>query len=436
MSNWKKISQVLIPLSLFTSCAFADKCCTPPPPKPKECRPCPPKKEICCECYNPQYYSLKDDCGVFVSADFLYFYARESNLELGNTFKYIESPNPSNAPGTIFLSGYFTKHHYLDTKWDPGFRVGLGFNTDLDGCDLYFNWTWFRNSSSKSLSSSGGSVIPPPPGTTILSDPYASSTLNPINLNQVEVNTLSGKWSLQFNQIDAEFGRKSWVSRRVALRPYVGLRAAWTHTNFHVKGSYASPTTLSGTDLVTGLPLTVSNVVATSDNKFTNKFWGVGLLGGLQPEFFFNQNKNFSLFGNVDGALLWGNYKGTNRISSLWDQNQTFQGLTSVVNSTASQPETDAFARMQGIVDLAIGLRWVQNWDCDRYMTALDVGWEHHYWFDYGLYHENTPAASDATNFDPGPPAKGTIMTTPQRSERVVTNLGFGGLVVRFRFDF
>lgn len=34
--------------------------------------------------------------------------------------------------------------------WDPGFRLGLGWNTDCDGWDLYLNWTYYHNRSKKS----------------------------------------------------------------------------------------------------------------------------------------------------------------------------------------------------------------------------------------------------------------------------------------------
>ena len=50
---------------------------------------------------------------------------------------------------------------------------------------------------------------------------------------------------------------------------------------------------------------------------------------------------------------------------------------------------TRNFAKMSAILDLALGLRWEEQWCCYRYMTALDIGWEHHIWINHGTYVKN-----------------------------------------------
>ena len=36
----------------------------------------------------------------------------------------------------------------LATKWSPGFRIGIGWNTNHDGWDANVTWTWYENSKS------------------------------------------------------------------------------------------------------------------------------------------------------------------------------------------------------------------------------------------------------------------------------------------------
>ncbi len=391
MINLKKMSKALIPLSLmtmtgaFAESEIADNCSTTNCCPPTCCKPCcvpQPKKCIDCECYNPQFYDLQCDWGVFATVDFLYWYARESNLEFANTIQY--SATPPAGPTSVQL-GYVVKHHYLESKWDAGVRAGLGMNSDCDGWDLYLNWTYIDNHKSGSKSAPTFTTTTDFTANGLVNgvnDPWASpiDPADGVSFVQVAAPQISAKWSVIFNQIDLEFGKKYWVSKCFTLRPYTGVRGAWTHTNFHVEADNPSV-------FVSGNTTTVFS--STDSNKFRNKFWGVGVLGGLQPQFVFGDwcgCGGFSLYGNVEGALIWGKYQGRNALFHTLTETDIATGI-STLDSLTSPVEKDNFSRMQGILDLGIGIRWEETWCCDRYMTSIDLGWEHHYWFDFGLYH-------------------------------------------------
>jgi len=93
-------------------CAQCDPCCAPKP-----------KKYIECECYTPAFYDLQCDWKAFLSGEFLYWYASESNLPHTGVFTPIEDFFDSTNTEARPISIYF-----LDVKWKTGFRVGLGFN--------------------------------------------------------------------------------------------------------------------------------------------------------------------------------------------------------------------------------------------------------------------------------------------------------------------
>ncbi|MBS0629339.1 MAG: hypothetical protein JSS30_03835 [Verrucomicrobia bacterium] len=448
MQNFKKWSKALIPLSLitfaggFAESEIADNCCpTNNCCPPTCCKPCcvpQPKKCIDCECYNPHYYDLQCDWGIFVTADFLYWYARETNLEYAYDQQFF--PQPTQTAGACARSyGYNTKHHYLKTEWKPGVRVGLGMNSDCDGWDLFLNWTYLDNNVH-------GRTTRPTPDTlnlcrqtgVFLVQPWAdgnNSFVNGFVAGNPSYPVISAKWSLIFNQIDFEFGRKFWVSKCMTIRPYTGLRGAWTHTNFHVTAELADPNVV--TFVAQDVVVTQGPTFNANNNRFKNRFWGMGILGGLQPEFMLGDwcgYGMFSLYGNVEGALIWGKYKGRNQIQFVSDVAQTIGGVNADIRRSAFPLERDGFSRMQGILDLGIGMRWEQHWCCDRFSTAIDIGWEHHYWFDFGFYHRPGISITEDTrgNF----PTASPILSFPGSSDNFVSNLGLGGFVLRFRFDF
>ncbi|MBS0629340.1 MAG: hypothetical protein JSS30_03840 [Verrucomicrobia bacterium] len=429
-----KIARGLIPLMAMTCALIGEEggdftgCCEP-------C--CPPKKCIDCECYTPAYYDLRCDWGVFATCDFLYWYAAESNLEYANLIQYTYQPPTENGSvGSQY--GYVTQHKYLNTNWDAGVRVGLGVHTLCDGWDFFLNWTYFDNNIHGSRSEPLSSTPEQQFVTGLINgvnDPWA-----PVdqvrNFTQLASPRVAAKWSLIFNQMDLEFGRKFWLSRWMTARLYTGLRGAWTHTNFTVRANYTANYLP-----LNGIPRENVTEDARISNRFRNRFWGVGLLGGVQPEFIFGDwcCSTFSLYSNFEGALIWGKFKGRNhirmRVSSSDAAN--INGGTLIaggagfpITVAANPVEVSSLSRMQGILDLGIGIRWERHWCCDRYSTSVDLGWEHHYWFDFGLYHRAIAGVSQLGG------AQSPSFMTPLGTIDYVTNLGFGGLVVRARFDF
>ncbi|NGX59140.1 MAG: hypothetical protein KR126chlam3_00287 [Chlamydiae bacterium] len=51
----------------------------------------------------------------------------------------------------------------------------------------------------------------------------------------VSFDKIQAKWQLDFHSIDLEIGRKYWLSKCFNLRPYAGLRGAWTKTTFRTQ---------------------------------------------------------------------------------------------------------------------------------------------------------------------------------------------------------
>jgi len=336
--------------------------------------------------------------GVFATLDFLYFYARENDLAYANVMKTVHRSAVSFPMTATVPSSY--KH--VDTKWKPGVRVGLGWNMECDGWDLYANWTYYKGEGKGSTSVTPFNTAFPTLGNQgvlpLWTDNaifYANATSPAFGL----FNSMSAKWDFTFNSIDVEMGRRYYLSECFTMRPYTGLRATWTRTNF----------TLNGKDtinVVPAVPATTPPQIAgfydlSTKDSFTNHNWGVGLLAGFQPVFYFTEE--FCLYANADAALLWGKFRNTTKRSYSSHQN----GAALDVDFSASA--NGDFAGIQPMLDLALGVRWETYWCEKRYGFELDAGWEHHVLFNHNYRVRATNATVVFTPVDGGAPGAVSI---------------------------
>jgi len=369
--------------SLIASGLFAEGdngCCNP---CPEPCEPCcvpKPKKCINCECYTPAYYDLQCDWGMFLDAEFLYWYATECGsiyAEVHKTYSSTSLFNISVPPA------YLYSEKFMDVNWDPGVRVGLGFNT-CDGWDIGAYWTWYKNTASSSTSVPEGFSGSSPAGTLYLTSPWL---VTPTGFSGA-LDKVKAKWEFTINELDVVIGRRYWLSKCFTLRPFIGVKAVWMKI------------TNSFDFYRTNHPVTngISNTSISDTHHFRDT--AAGIVGGLQPNWYFTNC--FSLYGDFNVALLWGKYK--KRLKGSAFEEETISGVTKIVYDYKASGRSHYYG-LQSMIDLGIGLRWEDTWCCDRYRTALDIGWEHQYWGG----------------------TEGSLE---------VGRVGFGGLVIRGKIDF
>jgi len=353
-------------------CSDSESCCTPEP------KPC-----IDCICYTPAYHDLQCDWGVFLDIEFLYWYARENDLPYAYTLEAVEQNHgldPELVPSSTT---------YVGTSWDPGVRGGIGFNL-CDGWDVGFYWTYFKNDKKSSSSVPTADLQNLMIGDKVFINPWL--VVPPIALEIFGsggfFTQLNASWEFRINVFDAQIGRRYWLSRCFNLRPFIGVKGAWTDTKFNVQSSGE-----------------FKDIITISDSRFKNSFKGAGIVGGLQPTWYFT--RCFALYGDINFALLWGKFENKLQGSTL------FSVVTPQVDF--SYKPKSKFYGMQSVLDAGIGLRWEDTWCCDRYRSSLDIGWEHQIWLEHNI--RRIEAIS--------------LFSVPDRY-----SVGFGGLVVRGRFDF
>ena len=377
------------------------------------CTPCCKpefKKCIDQDCYARQFYDLQCDFGVFIDVEFLYWYANESDLTYA--YKNVKEDISTSSSDRFLLP---TKVFAMGSEWDPGVRVGVGYNFACDGWDTYLSWTYMHNTreerqSVPKFTTNQFDLLGD--GTEVLMSPWVYNYPRIDAFDEAPIfNKSFASWEMSYNVVDLELGRKYWISKCFNLRPYAGIRGGTLEVEFDVNniGDYAIS---EGIGLVHDL--------FKSNVSFRNNNWGVGFLTGFQPTWYFT--RCFALYGNASLALLWGvdDVKRKETINVVPTISATT--TTRVVLSTIStSSKTDG---MQSMIDLAIGLRFENAYCSDRYRFTVDAGWEHHQWnsaihrfYFYRIHKGNQTIFFETT-------ASG------------VYDLSLGGFVLRTRLDF
>ena len=143
-----------------------------------------------------------DDQGVVdVWADFLWWSTNFSqapglSTELATIIPSLDNP----------IDNLKIKVKRPTAHWDPGARVGLGWNTGYDNWDVQGYWTFFYNSTHKHNA--------------------------PLDLDvqtTEEAGFGEGKVKLRFryNVADVELGKSYYVSSHFYVRPFTGVHAIW-----------------------------------------------------------------------------------------------------------------------------------------------------------------------------------------------------------------
>ncbi|HSX12542.1 MAG TPA: Lpg1974 family pore-forming outer membrane protein [Rhabdochlamydiaceae bacterium] len=377
---------------------------------------CPPIIEDCCTCNicpptemitPPAGPCVMYGWGVYLTGDFIYWSARERETAIAATTGFANSFQvgvPSTKSGEVIR---------FDETYKPGFKAGLGLDFCHDGWDLFAEYTWFRLTTTKSASA------PTLPNTQQITSPFEGLTLwdaywgingsrdvigqnisfagGVTSLPQAQVyGKASGKWHLGFNVVDLELARNFYISRRLMLRPHVGLKGTWQKQTFSIA------LTEGITNMTTGL---VFETAADGFMKQRLTDWGVGPRIGLDTSWHFN--RAFSLFGDIAFTGLYERFNVKRFDYSLFPHPSTLFNLSNSFIHLKSQ-----FTTIEPVIEWMLGLR-LENWFlCDRYHVALEAAWEEQVWFGQNQFLRNH------------------VLESPEGT------LVLSGLTVQVRFDF
>jgi hypothetical protein len=283
--------------------------------------------------------------GAALELDFLYWRADNTNyvvaFECDNYSDYI-------IYATVPVTGRLVR---MGTKWDPGFRIGAGWNSDFDRWDLFADWTWYRNNCSKHVSTDVASNVGIFPQWPVREDAQGFTDVK-------------GSWKMLHNCFDLELGRAFYITKALSLRPHWGLRGGWINQKF--------ATTLNGP--LAPVPDINGKIYLNSTSWNTNakhNFWGIGPRLGIHSQWHIAES-DWSILGKASTALLLGKTKMNVR-------GQYFVPGNSNVHVVDYCSEN--YSQLVPNLQIYLGLDWGTCLYCNQYYLGINLGWETNvYW--------------------------------------------------------
>ncbi len=309
--------------------------------------------------------NVKCGTNLYVAAELIYWNVREDGLS------YTAS-GMSNGT-SVTDRGSFKQ---IDWEYDLGFKAIAGYHLPHDGWDVLARYTYLRSNPTSSTSSQSvnSNLIP-------LWNIGANFTNFQVGDNSLRF--AKGEWDLDFNTVDLELGRNFMLSRRLKMRPFIGLKGSWIDQDYKV--------TYTVQDVI-------ADPIETYQMKNDQDTSGVGLRAGFNSAWQFSNY--FSLYGNFGITALWNKFD--------IDRKDTFNESGST--QTQINIEND-FYTIKPVIELGIGLRLDYYLADNRYHLRLQAGWEEQYWAEFNQLFK-------------------------LREESAHGDLNLQGLDVKVRFDF
>lgn len=252
----------------------------------------------------------------FIGAELLYWRAFQDGLDICT---------PTDVSDTVLSDGriistFKGKGKDPSFEWNPGFRIGAGYEFACSNWDVGALWTHFNSKAHRSLPDEN-----------------------------------RFRWHINLDVIDLLVAYQSDFNSCFSLRPYLGVRVARIDQKL-LQGGVRDSITFA----------TASENLFGTNNK--HKFTGVGPLFGLEVDL--QVTCGFSLYAN--GTVSW-----------LYGRNDV-----RLTNSTATVDVID-FCSIRNktrstlmAADASFGIRW-QTCFCNDKQFFLQLGYEHHRYFDY-----------------------------------------------------
>lgn len=297
---------------------------------PMEVQACECQPVECCPClYTGPYVS--GGCDFFVTADFILWTARLSNIAFAATNQEeLDAVSISNVKRGKIL--------HPDWSLEPGFRVGLGAYIGCEGWRVSAEYTWLRfNDGTEKPKLKGDQEI-------------ISSLGGPL----IETETSKGKFHFGFNVVDLELGRTFCVDSCLLVDTLFGLKIDWQDYHFRLRETGESATTRNP---------------AKTKEKFTNDTWGVGIRAGLGPRW--NWSRCFSLYSEFAATAQWQHFDAKGKVTSQDLDTGRFSSLLNI---------EDCFYLITPIFEAELGLRWEDWYCCEHYHFVVKAGWEIQWW--------------------------------------------------------
>lgn len=281
---------------------------------------------------SPKIYDLtpypKDRHNIAVNADFLYW-----GVELDG-LNYAISNSAKNSVKQFNFS------------YAPGFRLGISsLFPQQNNWVVRFEYTYIHSNQSKNIGYG-------------LSPVFNVGHLFENNALNETARSIQAKFDQTFNNLDITLGKFIQPSQWIVFNPYIGIDSAYIDNHFKVNYfSVFGPSFQEPTDLSVNM---------------TTYYWAVGLKGGFNSFWHFNQN--FSLISNFGLSILSSHFDVTRKDYTALASTPSQKSQRANVNSS--------FYTSTTALNLLLGFCYQTRLKSDSYFLSLSCGWEALIWFN------------------------------------------------------
>lgn len=317
----------------------------------------------------------------FVTGSFIYWQPTQDNMELALTNTLYAGV--AGASGSFNgVSGNFVQMNF---PFEPGFKVGIGMNTDHDNWDLFAEYTWLRENTRTSTNG-------PATGSLYQTRGFAVTPAGVV-LNNNPYNSASQNWTCNLDFLNLEMGRSCYVGRALTVRPAFGVRGVLMRQKLN--NSYVN-NNITDNNAVTG---------TSTAQEFVHS-WGVGPRVAVYSNWL--MGARFRLYGNLATDVTFTQYNEK--------VNNNFTATSGVTTQNAY--ENYHLGMLRNHIESELGFGWGSYFDNDNWYFDLTAGYTWQVFFNQNMFRSAYASSSPARgSYDGG-------------------NLYINGLTVNVRFDF
>lgn len=326
----------------------------------------------------------------FVTATFIYWMANTDGMNV-NQFPF------NNGLGLLIAPTGNGKTYFQKPKFKPGFKVGIGYDSDWDDWTAYLEYTWLHQTVRQ---------------TTFANEPGSFDNVFVLSrpVPFIASDVLSNKWRMNLDMGDFTLGRAYYVGKRVVFEPFGGLRAAWIHQKFTqtLSNSSNSSPWAQFIQFIAGQEIAVTDILTAVEKSNS---WGLGPRVGMHNKWLLGCG--FRLDALASASLLFTRYTNISVVEG--------SDLDLAAGSTAETTTT----------------RYYKHYDTVRPNAELGLGfgWGSYLGDDNGYYFDLS-ARYDFNIFWDQTMFRGLADSVIENIGNYPTDLTFHGLTASVRLDF
>lgn len=260
--------------------------------------------------------NLSNQWDLFFDASFILWNVNQDNMDLARSAAYgATTATPLNSASIAFQP----------SRYKPGFKVGIGFNTNYDDWAMRAEYTWLHQSHLYTFGATPSSFAT---GDTIW---IPSDWFNALSAStQFEAGSINSNWRTKIDILDVVGGRPYYQSKQAVISPFGGLRAAWIREMLTVSATNAK---------------NPGYTPAVSNNN--SNCWSLGPVAGAQGKWLIGSG--FRVQGDMAFGLLYTRY--TKVTHNEYDQ----AGYTGIAPINTSRNNWGA---LRPNAEMGLGLGW------------------------------------------------------------------------------